>query len=102
MFLEALKNEVKVHEIGDVLDAENKQDDLECEEEGNKEDPLFQHFDHGDHNEDEFLPSSGCRKKIDLKDDEHLPKEAQSLDRPQRKTLDIGLGFARDLVKARN
>ena len=79
-----------------------KQDDLDCEEEGIEADPLFQHLDWGDHNEQDFLPSNDWCKKIDLKGDDQQCKEAQNLDRHQRKTLDIGLQFARDVVKARN
>ena len=99
---EALKNEVKVDDVEDVLDSEKKQDNLDCEEEGNEADPQFQHLDLGDHNENEFIPSTTWCKKIDLKDAEQLSNEVQSLDRHQRKTLDIGLEFARNLVKSRN
>ena len=99
---EALKNEVKIDEVGDVLDAENNQDKLDCEEEGIEADPMYEHLDRGDHNENEFLPSNNWCKRIDLKDDDQLMMEAQNLDRYQRKTLDIGLEYARDIVKARN
>ena len=59
-------------------------------------------MDLGDHNEDEFLPSSAWHRKIDLKDSEQLFEETQKLDKFQRKTLDIGLKYAKELVKARN
>ena len=99
---EALKNEATIDFVGDVLDSEKKQDDLDCKEEGNEVDPLFQHLDRGDHNENEFTQSNDWCKKIDIKDADQLSKEVQCLDKHQRKTLDIGLEFARDLVKARN
>ena len=99
---EAMTNELKLDEVGDVLDAESKQNNLDCDEEGIESDPLYEHLDRGDHNEHEFLPSTNWCKKIDLKETEHLYTEAQNLDSNQRRTLDIGLKYARDIIKARN
>ena len=97
---EVLKNEMDTKDIGDELDAEKEQDDADCEEEGNEIDPLYQHLDLGDHNEHDFTPTSGWCKKVELKDDYQLMKETHYLDRNQRKTLDICLKYARDIVKA--
>ena len=63
---------------------------------------MYEHLDRGDHNENEFLPSNDWCKRIELKDNEQLSMEAQKLDKYQRKTLDIGLKYARDIVKSRN
>ena len=98
---ECLKNQVDTSEVGDNLDAETERDVLDCEEEGNETDPLYEHLDLGNHNESEFTQSSKWCKTIELKDEDQLNKEAQNLDRFQRKTLDIGLKYARDVVKAR-
>ena len=62
---ETLKIEANIEEIGDILDAQKQQDDQECEEEGIKEDPLYEHLDLGEHNENEFLPSRDWYRKID-------------------------------------
>ena len=97
---EVLKNEINTEEIGDELDAAKEQDDAECEDEGIEMDPMYQHLDLGDHNEHDFTPSSTWCKKIELKDDEQLTKSTHHLDEYQRKTLDICLKFARDIVKA--
>ena len=78
---EALQKEALVDEIGDILDVERKQDDLDFEEEGIEADQLFQHLDRGDHNKQDILPSNDWCKKIDLKDDDQLCKEAQNPDR---------------------
>ena len=99
---ECLKNEVNLDDVETILDAEKKQDDLECEEEGIETDPQYEHLDLGDHSEHEFVPCTNWCKKIDLKDDEQLYKDAQSLDINQRKTLDICLKYARGVVKARS
>ena len=97
---EVLKNEVNTEDIGDELDAEKEQQDADCEEEGNEVDPLYQHLDLGDHNEHEFTSTRAWCKKIEIKDTEQLMLETQKLDMYQRKTLDICLTYARDIVKA--
>ena len=99
---ETLKFETKVEEVSNILDAQKKQDDMECEEEGVEADPLYEHLDLGDHNELETPPSRDWYKTIELKDNDQLSKETQNLDKFQRKTLDIGLKYAREVVKARN
>ena len=99
---ECKKNQVDTEEIGNILDAEKEQDILDCEEEGNEADPMYEHLDLGNHNEQEFSPSTKWCKTIELKEEENLIKEAQNLDQFQRKTLDIGLKYARGIVKARH
>ena len=99
---ECLKNEVNLEDVETKLDAEKKQADLECEEEGIDPDPQYDHLDLGDHSEYEFVPCTDWCKTIDLKDDEQLYKDAKSLDINQRKTLDICLKYGREVVKARS
>ena len=99
---EALKNDDKIEQIEEILDAENKQDNLDCEEEGIEADPMYEHLDRGDHSENDFLPSNNWCKTIELKDDGELFNETQLLDKNQRKTLDTFLKYGRDILKARN
>ena len=99
---EAMKNEEKLEEIETMLDAENKQDNIDCEDEGLEADPMYEHLDRGDHSENEFLPSTNWCKTIELKDDGELFAETRLLDKDQRKTLDIFLKYGRDILKARN
>ena len=99
---ECLKNQVDTTEIGENLDAEKEQDVHDCEEEGNEFDPLYEHLKLGNQNESDFNPSNQWCKTIELKDENEINKETQNLDRFQRKTLDIGLKYAKDIVKARH
>ena len=78
-----MKYEAKVEEVSNALDAQKKQDDLECEEVGIEADPLYEHLDLGNHNELEILPSRDWYKKIELKDNDQLSKETQNLDKFQ-------------------
>ena len=97
---ETMKNQIETGEIGEVLDVENEKDIEECEQEGIEADPLYEHLDRGDHNENEFSPSSNWCKKIELMDEDLNMKKTQNLDKYQKKTLDIALKYARDLVKS--
>ena len=97
-----MKNDVNIEEVANILDGQKQQADFDCEEEGTEADPQYDHLDRGNHNEYEFLPSNNWCKKIDLKDDEQLYKEAQSLDKNQRQTFDIWLKYAGEVVKARS
>ena len=97
---ETMKNQIETGEIGEVLDVENEKYIEECEEEGIEADPLYEHLDRGDHNENEFSPFSNWCKKIELVDEDLNMKKTQNLDKYQKKTLDIALKYARDLVKS--
>ena len=99
---EVMKDQLNLEIVETTLDAEKRQADLECEEEGIEPDPRYEHLDLGDHNEHDFVPSSNWCKTIELKEDYQLCKDAQSLDKNQRKVLDICLKYARDVVKARS
>ena len=99
---ECLKNQVETEEIGTILDAQKEQEQVDCEEEGNETDPLYEHLDLGNHNEHDFSPTTKWCKTIELKTEEQLMMETQNLDRFQRMTLDVGLKYARGIVKARN
>ena len=90
---EALKNDEKLDEVEATLDAEHRKDNIECEEEGIEADPIYEHLDRGDHNENDFLPSTNWCKTLDIKSDDELSIETQLLDKNQRKTLDLFLRY---------
>ena len=97
---EVLKNETNTKETGEILDAEKEQDVMDCEDEGIENDPMYDHLDLGNHNEQEFGPSTKWCKTIELKEEETLSKEGKNLDRNKRKVLDIALKYAQKLSKA--
>ena len=84
---EVLKNTVNIDEIGNILDVEGEKDNLECDEDGVDEDPIYQHLDLGDHSEHDFVSSSYWCKKIDLMENDILCKITRGLDKNQRKVL---------------
>jgi exonuclease III len=86
--------------VGDTLDATNEQDNVDCEEEGLAE--------HPDHllknpepflNEDESTNMDTIYKRIELCDDERIKELTFRLDEIQRKVLEIGVSFAKNLKK---
>ena len=99
---QVLKDNLPLDDIGDELDAEGKQEDSDCNEEGIIDDPRYQHLDLGNHNELDFVASSNWCKKIDLKEEDQILKDTRNLDKNQRKVLDIGLNYAKSIVKARS
>ena len=96
---ETLKNEINEEITGVEMDAENEQDILDCQDQGEEEDPLYSHL-----NPEGFLekPCSNNRlcKQLQLEESEALITKTQLLDENQRKVLDIAIQFARDIVKA--
>ena len=85
---------------GAILDPENEQDNAECEEEEVEEHPDFEV-----RNPDllENMNASGRKyKRIELYADEKIRAITLQLDEEQRRVLDIGVDFAKNIVKAKN
>ena len=100
---ETLMNEAETEETGKDMDAEKEQEIDDCEEEGVDEDPQYCHL-----NPDGFLQNP-CESNMGVKKMHQLlvmeigilEEKTQKLDEWQRKVVDIGMKFARDIVKAR-
>ena len=98
---EVLNNEMDTEEAGVAMDAEQEQDILDCADEGEEDDPLYQHL-----NPEGFLDNpcpmnnNQLCKQLQLEKTEILNNKTQQLDENQRKVVDIAIQFARDIVKA--
>ena len=96
-----LKNQIE--EVGDELDAMNVQDDMECLEEDVMEHPDFAHL-----NPDELETFERNTKKdppmriIEIGSIQDLILKTRRHDRFQRKVVEMGLKFARSIVKSRS
>ena len=84
-----------------AMDAENEQNILDCAEEGEEEDPLYQHINPEGflHNPCPINNNQLC-KQLQLDETEILNNKTQQLDEDQRRVVDIGIQFARDTVKS--
>ena len=85
--------------IGDTLDSALEQDNDDCEQMGFTDNPDFVFKDPG-----EFVTQKEISKRykeILLYDEEVLNSMTRKLDEDQRQVLDIGVNFAKNIVKAR-
>jgi hypothetical protein len=90
--------------IGMILDSTLHQDNAECQEEGLEEHPDYVHLDPEDMgmiDEENALETKSTYKMIEIPSDNVLRTATRSLDEHQRMVLDIGIKYAKDIVKAR-
>ena len=99
---EAMNNEIDLDETGVNLDPEKHQDEIECDIEGIEEDEKFSHLDPEGLKDRDFPDTGNWYRKLELLDTTTLEKETCKLDRWQRKVLDNGIKFARELKKSTN
>ena len=86
---------------GANLDPANEQDNADCEEEGESEHPDYLSKDPTDFLEKhEASKSDSMYKKIELCDDEKMEEMTLRLDEEQRRVLEIGVNYAKNVVKS--
>ena len=86
--------------VEDILDAQNAQENIDCELEGNKEHESFEVIDPENLDlQDESIQESKYRK-IELVDDSMLIEFTKKLDSDQRMVLDRAVSYAKDLRKS--
>ena len=88
---------------GQDLDPTNEQDNDDCQEEGEQDHPDFLFKDPSDFMEkSEVTKKETVYSKIELKNDKELDEMTLELDEEQRRVLEIGVNYAKNLVKAKN
>ena len=94
---ETMKNDLNVGETGEEIDPEKEKEDLECDMEGIEEDEQYVHLDtEGLKGKD--IPNPGTWfRKLQVLDLDTLEAKTNTLDKWQRKVLDVGIKFARNL-----
>ena len=86
-------------EIGDELDSTFAQDQDDCEHEGFIDHPDFAHID--PLQMDQVNPQKQAFRLVDLYDMEIVDALTRSLDEDQREVLDIGVSFAKSVVRSK-
>ena len=100
-FVEEVMKELDVEKIGIVLDSNLEQVNDDCEDEKSEEHPEFQHL-HPDLVDcDEKVNSKSIYRNIEIKCLKTLKENTRSLDVYQRKVVDIGVKYSKDIVKSR-
>ena len=85
------------------LDPTNEQDNNDCQEEGEQDHPDFLFKDPSDFMEkSEVTKKETVYSKIELKNDKELDEMTLELDEEQKRVLEIGVNYAKNLVKAKN
>ena len=91
---------IQTEEIGNTLDPEGEKDKKECEYEGVIEHPDFPEFDPGIFEEDDKKGAAEkCYRPIEIDNLEILMEKSKNLDFFQKKVIEKGIHYARDVVK---
>ena len=102
-FVEEILKEIDLEETKKTLDPNFVQENEECLEDGIVDHPDYDHINPEmiDENSDEIHLKS-IYPRIEIQSMQSLKEKTRSLDNFQRHVVDIGVKFAKDIVKARN
>ena len=78
-----------------------EQNNADCDEELEEEHPEFSHIDPGNIVAENEKAVAGNYKQIEIPDENELKKRTRALDKWQREVLNIGIRYAKDIVKGR-
>ena len=101
-YVEEVTKKLDLKKIGVTLDAAAEQENAECKEEVEEVHPDYIHLDTDNVNEidDDSNKWQNIYRKIDLPDIKTLKENTRQLDPFQRNVIDIGVIFAKDIVKS--
>ena len=102
-FVEETLKEIDLKETGFLMDPTLAQANLDCEDDGIIEHPGYYHInpDIADDTNDEVAVKS-MYKKVEIQSLDVLKKKTRDLDEFQRHVVNVGIKFAKDVVKSRN
>ena len=101
-FVEKVMKNVDTCEIGCILDPNLEQANDDCEDEEFKDHPEFQHLDPALLDKNEAVVSKSIYRKIEIECLDVLKQKTRDLDEFQKKVINIGVKYSKDLVKSRN
>ena len=101
-FVEKVMKNIDTENIGCILDPNLEQANDDCEEEEFKDHPEFQHLDPALIDKNEAVVSKSIYRKIEIQCLDVLKEKTRQLDEFQRKVINIGVKYSKDLVKSRN
>ena len=101
-YVEEANRKLDLNTIAVDLDAAAEQENAECQEEMEELHPDYLHLDPENHEEiEENVPQQSIYRKIDLPEVNILKEKTRQLDPNQRRVIDIGIKYAKDIVKSR-
>ena len=100
-YVEQVKKDIDLTETANKLDPAMEQENADCEEEDIDDHPDFLHIDPGQVVTDPETPSSSIFRRIVIPGVDELREKTRSLDYYQREVVNIGVKYAKDIVKSR-
>ena len=100
-YVEQVKKEIDLTDVAQTLDPTLEQSNAECNEEPEVEHPEFSHIDPGHIEAEQESKTAGNYKRIEIPNDVELKRRTRTLDKWQREVLNIGIKYAKDVVKGR-
>ena len=100
-YVEQVKKEIDLTEAAETLDPTLEQSNADCDEELEVEHPDFSHIDPGQIAAENGPAAAGNYKQIEIPNADELKRRTRILDKWQREVLNIGIRFAKDIVKGR-
>ena len=99
--VEQAKKEIDLTEIGKALDSVLEQENADCQDEELVEHPDFLHADPDQVTTGEENKTTSMYRKIEIPNDAKLKENTRALDKYQREVINIGIKYAKGIVKAR-
>ena len=100
-YVEQVKKEIDLAEVANTLDPALEQTNADCDEELEVEHPEYGHIDTGHIATEKETVPAGNYKRIEIPNDDELKRRTRKLDKWQREVLNLGIGYAKDIVKGR-
>ena len=94
-----MKKEIDLTDVAQKLDPTLEQNNADCDDDVETEHPDFIHIDPGQITTD--TTKTGNYRRVEVPNDEELKESTRSLDPWQREAVNIGIRYAKDLVKGR-
>ena len=100
-YVDQVRKELDLTETSEQLDPALEQENADCQEEGLAEHPDFVHADPDEVNTTENNMQKSIYRKIEIPNESELKENTRSLDRYQKEVINIGIKYAKSIVKAR-
>ena len=100
-YVDEVTKKIDLRCIGISLDAAAEQSNAECQEEQAELHPDYVHLDteNVDELEEPVKKFQNIYRRIDLPNIHHLKQKTRQLDQYQRSVIDIGVKYAKDIIK---
>ena len=100
-YVEQAKKELDLTEIAETLDPTLEQENADCDDEQTVEHPDFTHIDPGEVITEQEKAEAVKYRKVDVPNEDILKEKTRSLDCWQREVINIGIKYAKGIVKGR-